>query len=109
MTVTQPEPIVKDTADIFTEEVQEPVRSEPVYASSHNRYFMIVGSFQNYNLAKLYSEKIRQMGYESEIIEAPNGFYRVSAKSYSDFQAGINEIDDFRSSVAPGAWLHVKR
>jgi len=108
MTVEQPEPIIGDTTDILPEEVELPVSSEPTYADANNRYFMIVGSFQNYNLAKLYSQKIQEMGYQSEIIEASNGFFRVSAKSFSNFQTGISEIDNFRSSLTPGAWLHVK-
>jgi len=109
MTVDEPEPIVEDTTDILIEEVEQPVTQKTTYAGTDGRYFMIVGSFQNYNLAELYSQKIQQMGYQSEIIEASNGFYRVTAKSYNDFQLGISEIDDFRSSITPGAWLHVKR
>ena len=50
---------------------------------------MIVGSFQNQNFAELYAEKIQEMGYQSQIIEASNGFYRVSAKSYNNFQQGV--------------------
>ena len=70
---------------------------------------MIVGSFQNPNLAEKYAEKIQQMGYISQVIEANNGFFRVSAKSYNDFHAGINDIETFRASVTSRAWLHVKR
>ena len=109
MTIEEPAPIVEDTTDIFIEEIEEPVVEETQYTNLKDNYFMIVGSFQNYNLAKLYAEKIQQMGYHSQIIEASNGFFRVSAKSYTNFQQGISEIDDFRASVTPGAWLHVKR
>jgi len=105
MTVAEPEPIAEDTTALYTQDIQQPV----IPATSSDKYFMIVGSFQNQNLAKLYSEKIEQMGYRSEIIEASNGFYRVTAKSYNNFRQGINEIDDFRNSVTPGAWLHVRR
>lgn len=104
MTIAEPEPLAADTA-IYTKPIEQPVISTP----SNDRYFMIVGSFQNSNLARQYSEKIEQMGYNSEVYEAPNGFYRVSAKSYSNFRQGISEIDDFRSSITPGAWLNVRR
>lgn len=109
MTIAEPEPVIEDTTTVLPEEIAPPVVSKPTYTNQNSHYFMIVGSFQNYNFAKLYSEKIRQMGYQSEIIEASNGFYRVTAKSYDNFQQGISEIDDFRSSITPGAWLHVKR
>jgi hypothetical protein len=104
MTMQEPTSLVTDTTPI----VSEPVYQEPI-ASTNDKYFMIVGSFQNQNLANQYSEKIRQMGYQSQVIEAPNGFYRVSAKSYTNFNQGVSEIDDFRSSVTERAWLNVKR
>lgn len=106
----EPKPLVEDTTDIFSSEMVEPPTTfeEPSYAEQNGRYFMIVGSFQNYNLAKIYAEKIQEMGYQSQIIEASNGFYRVSAKAYDNFNQGISEIDDFRASVTPRAWLHVK-
>ncbi len=109
MTFDEPEPVIEDTTDIQLEEISPPVVEKSTYTNQNNNYFMIVGSFQNQNFAQLYSEKIQQMGYQSQIIEASNGFYRVSAKSYANFQQGINEIDDFRASITPGAWLHVKR
>ncbi len=108
MTIEEPKPMIEDTTSMLFEEVEQPeIRQTPTHNNGH--YFMIVGSFQNYNLAKLYSEKIQQMGYESQIIDASNGFHRVSAKTYNDFQQGISEIDDFRANITPGAWLHVKR
>jgi cell division protein FtsN len=106
MTAQQPTPVVADTTPI----VPEPVYEEPKVSSrSNDRYFMIVGSFQNQNLANNYAEKIRQMGYQSQVIQGSNGFYRVSAKSYNNFRQGVSEIDDFRSSVTSRAWLHVQR
>ncbi len=109
MTIEEPEPIVEDTTDVFTEEIEQPLIEETPYTDMNDNYFMIVGSFQNYNLAKLYAEKIQQMGYQSQIIEASNGFFRVSAKSYSNFQQGVSVIVDFRACVTPGAWLNIKR
>jgi hypothetical protein len=109
MTVEEPKPVVEDTSDLNMEEIKQPTIEETPYIDQNDKYFMIVGSFMNYNLAKLYAEKIQQMGYQTQIIEASNGFFRVSAKSYNNFNQGISEIDDFRASITPGAWLHVKR
>jgi cell division protein FtsN len=106
--IEETEPEIIDTTPIIPEEplaIQEPV-AQTGYGDG--RYFMIVGSFQNQNFAELYAEKIQEMGYESQIIEAPNGFYRVSARSYNNFQQGVNEIAEFRTSLTTGAWLHVK-
>jgi hypothetical protein len=98
------EPIIAaDTTPVVQEPVQEPV------AGANDKYFMIVGSFQNQNLANRYAEKISEMGYQTQVIEASNGYYRVSAKSYSNFKEGVSEIDDFRSAVTERAWLNVRR
>jgi len=105
VTIQEPAPLVTDTMPVIT----EPIVQERVNQPVNGRYFMIVGSFQNRNLADLYSDKISKMGYQSQVLEASNGFYRVTAKSYTNFRQGVNEIDDFRSSVTENAWLHVQR
>jgi hypothetical protein len=105
MTIQEPTPIVADTTPITS----QPEFKEPVPQVVEGKYFMIVGSFQNQNLANLYADKIKGMGYQTQVIEASNGFFRVSAKSFSNFQQGVNEIDDFRSAVTERAWLHVKK
>ena len=109
MPVMVPEPEIIDTTPIIPEEtmiIEETFELQSGYGNG--KYFMIVGSFQNQNFAELYAEKIQEMGYESQIIEASNGFYRVSARSYTNFQQGVNEIAEFRTSITTGAWLHVK-
>ena len=114
MTIEEPETTVvpePDTMQYMIEETYtEPViEDEPLYPGTSGRYFMIVGSFQNQNLARIYAEKIQQMGYQTQVIEGPNGFYRVSAKSYDDFRQGVSEIEEFRTAVTEHAWLHVKK
>ena len=116
MTLEEPKPVEIDSSAFIVEEepVMEPVIEEPPVQTlpsagyGSDRYYMIVGSFQNQNLAERYAEKIQQMGYVSQVIEANNGFYRVSAKSYNDFHTGVSEIETFRSTVASRAWLHVR-
>lgn len=115
MTLEEPEPIEVDSSEFIMEEpVMEPVIEEPpvqavapVDYGSH-KYYMIVGSFQNQNLAEKYADKMQQMGYMSQVLEANNGFYRVSAKSYNNFKTGVSEIETFRETVTARAWLHVK-
>ncbi|MBA7553743.1 hypothetical protein ES705_46342 [subsurface metagenome] len=112
MPIVEPEPEIIDTMEYIIEEpvvIEEPIESQLQTGYGSGQYFMIVGSFQNRNFAVQYAEKIQEMGYQTQIIEASNGFYRVSARSYNNFQQGVNEIDDFRTSVSAGAWLHVRR
>jgi hypothetical protein len=101
-----------DTTPIISEPpppVSPPVARQPGFGYGSDKYYMIVGSFQNQNLAEKYAEKIQQMGYQTQIIESNGGFYRVSAKSFSDFKTGINELEDFRTNVSAKAWLHVHK
>jgi hypothetical protein len=89
--------------------VSEPVVQHTGFGYGSDRYYMIVGSFQNQNLAEKYAEKIQQMGYQTQIIESTSGFYRVSAKSFNNFNIGIGELPNFRSNVTEHAWLHVHK
>ena len=100
------EQIVEESIDsTFIEEPVEEVISTPVI---HYRYFMIVGSFYNEVNAERYANDLADQGYSTEIHYSENGFYRVSAKGYEDFRTGVNEIELFRSTVTPSAWLYVK-
>lgn len=90
--------------DTTPQVIEEP---EPVPVVN-NRYFMIVGSFQIEQNAQRLADELVKLGYMSEIHYASNGYYRVSAKGYENFRTGVNEIDLFRASLTPNAWLYVK-
>lgn len=102
------------TADEYAEvqsgETQADAYTPPDFSPSGDaRYFMIAGSFQNQNLANRYAEQIIEKGYNSNVLECPDGYYRVSAKSYSDFKEGISEISEFRSSLGISTWIYVRK
>jgi len=103
-----------DTAKAKNEE-QAPMSavnmpSQPTgFGYGNDKYYMIVGSFLNQNLAEKYAEKIQQMGYHTQIIQSANSYYRVSAESYSNFKTGVNQIAEFREKIASKAWLHVRK
>ncbi len=110
MTLEEPQVFEVDSSAMVVEEpVPEPEIEKPQVLSANDNYYMIVGSFQNPNFAEKYAEKMRQMGYVSQVIESNNGYFRVSAKSYNDFRTGVGEIETFRETVASRAWLHVKK
>ena len=105
-----------DTTPIISEHPAAPAPHPPpsvakkaAYGYGPDKYYMIVGSFQNQNLAERYAEKIQQNGYKTQIIESTNGFFRVSAKSYSDFKTGIGDLENFRTDVTSKAWLLVRK
>jgi hypothetical protein len=107
--VTQKTAVI-DTTPVIEEFTPPPVTTPtPKHGYGSDKYYMIVGSFQNVNLANKYAENIQKKGYETQIIESANGFYRVSAKSYSNYSSGVNDIENFRSNVVSTAWLHVHK
>ncbi len=72
----------------------------------NGKYYMIVGCFTVSANADRYAEKIRGMGYESQIIPGKDNFQMVAAKSYDNYRESIGEIDKFRSDVTPNAWVY---
>lgn len=94
--------IIVDTQEV----IEEPA---PAPTIINNRYFMIVGSFEIEKNAEVYAAKLSDQGYQAEIHYVSNGYYRVSAKGYEDFQLGVSEINMFRNQLTPNAWLYVKR
>ena len=72
-------------------------------------YYMIVGCFTVQENANSYANKLKTMGYESQIIQGRDNFQMVAAKSYDNLQAGIADIDKFRNELTPNAWVYKKR
>ena len=81
------EPVYQEP--VIEEPAQKPVVSSSGYGYGSEKYYMIAGSFQNQKFAERYASKMQDMGYQTRIIESPNGFYRVSVKSYNSFSQGI--------------------
>jgi hypothetical protein len=106
-------PEIKDTVKIETI-VQETeavvVKTEPGIGYTSDKYYMVVGSFLSEKLALKYATTILDMGYDPQVIYSTSqGYYRVSAKSYNDYQTAISDISNFRGTVTNRAWVHVKK
>ncbi len=117
-TVSIDEPV--DSAALFEEMETYRIGSEPDAAQSAemqqtfanetgNRYYMIVGCFAVPQNADAYAAKVREMGYNSTILEGTNRLQMVSARSYENYQESIAEIEKFRNEVNPDAWVYVMK
>jgi hypothetical protein len=86
----------------------EPVASAeiPGINAGNNRYYMIVGCFTVEQNASKYAEKLRGQGYDAQILAGRDNFQMVSARSYDNYRAGVNELDKFRNEVTPNAWVY---
>ncbi len=115
-TVVATEPVIEeDTAEAKVETVVEEtepvvINNEPGSGYTSDKYYMVVGSFLDEQLAQKYAEKVMGNGYQTLVIQSPStGYYRVTANSYTDYQTAIHEIGTYRNDVSSNAWVHVKR
>jgi nucleoid DNA-binding protein len=105
---------IKDESAKIEENIRtvsvEPVTREviaPVTIEA-NSYYLITGSFKSKENALSQVNKLKAEGYTPEIIDAPNGFYRVSAMMCSD----VNTAKIKRYNISkefPGTWVSRKR
>lgn len=106
----------EDTAgmgEIPEDEVTTPSENDVRYGSaqtlSNKKAYMIVGCFLIPQNADRYALKMRDMGYNSEIIQGYNGFHMVAVNAYDNVRTGISDISKYRSEVNQNAWLFVRR
>jgi hypothetical protein len=72
-------------------------------------YYMIVGCFTIQQNAVNYAEKLRGLGYETQIIPGRDNFQMVAARTYDNYRESVAEIDKFRNEVSPNAWVYRKK
>lgn len=71
-------------------------------------YYLIVGSFKTPQYAEDYSAKVKEMGYNTQIVMAGT-WNLVSAETYSSVREAIKGLDLVRTNVTVNAWIYVVR
>ncbi len=101
----------KSAVDEKTSEMKEPpekVSSVPEVvipaAGSTENYFVITGSFRSRENAETQLEMLKKEGFAPEIINAPNGFYRVSAMRCTDINNALGKKDSIGKKFQ-GSWV----
>jgi nucleoid DNA-binding protein len=84
----------------------QPTPAETVIPSivEKKSYCIITGSFKVKQNARLQADMLSKEGYTPEIIEGPNGFYRVSAMQCVDVTAAEVNKESI-SHKFPGSWV----
>ncbi|MGD0340824.1 MAG: SPOR domain-containing protein [Bacteroidales bacterium] len=67
-------------------------------------YCIITGSFRSRNNAETQVGMLKKEGFTPEIINAPNGFFRVSAMKCSDMNQALGRKDSIGKKF-PGSWV----
>ena len=91
---------VENTAQ--TELVVPGVKITPVEAE--NNYCLVTGSFLSKVNAERQADMLKEDGFIPEIINGPNGFYRVSAMKCSDLKDAMGKRDSI-SKKYPDTWV----
>ena len=79
------------------EEVREEVSEEPPPADPGHQYFVIAGSFTNLGNASDLQDKLKQRGFDAQVLITENRMYRVSVASYAtkaEGQQGLAKIKE---------------
>ncbi len=84
------------------------VQTEPVIqiavAEPENSYCLITGSFRSRQNAEVQASQLKEAGFDAEILEASNGFFRVSAMRCTT----IGDAVDAKKNISvkfPGTWV----
>jgi len=72
--------------------------------SSTDSYCIITGSFRSRENAETQVEMLRKEGFTPEILNAPNGFFRVSAMKCVDINKALGSKDSVGKKF-PGSWV----
>jgi hypothetical protein len=98
---------VQSQSDHISDSLRSLHQTKTTPGSDH--VYMVVGCFLIPQNADNYSEKIRNMGYNSEIILRADGFHMVTANSYGNVKEGARDLQKYRDEISENAWLWVKR
>jgi hypothetical protein len=71
------------------------------------QYSVITGSFKSEENALSHMESLKANGYEPEIHQASNGFFRVTATTCRNMQTAVSTRDSI-SKKFPGTWISKK-
>jgi hypothetical protein len=87
-------------------ETESPVPSPALAPASvpENQYCVITGSFKSEQNAISHVNDLKAEGFNPELKQAPNGFFRVTAKTCRDLETAIFTRDSI-SKKFPGTWV----
>lgn len=86
------------------EEISVPISKPEPAAAEAMDYCLITGSFKLRENAEKQATQLKEDGYTPEIMNASNGFFRVSAMKCSGLEAAISKKDSINKKY-PGSWV----
>jgi len=104
-TVTKAEPVTQEPAPPV--ELQSQEGTVNTVSNPSGRYFVVVGSFIDDDLAMDYGQELAQEGISSTIIEpaSSNKFYRLAIDSFDSWNRATNRMDELKSTFGQEIWV----
>jgi hypothetical protein len=100
----------KSTDDIIAAKPAElvPENPPPAPTTREGTYYIITGSFKSEENALSHINELKKVGFDPEIIEASNGFFRVNAMKCNNMETALAKKDSL-SGKFPGVWISKKK
>jgi cell division protein FtsN len=76
--------------------------------AEYDAYYVITGSFKNKIYAEEYSKKMKELGYEGNIISGPNNFNLVTYGTYNTLKSAIAPMRKAKEDISIEAWIYFK-
>ena len=75
------------------------------------RFYVIIGSFRDFNNARRYNVELVGKGFSPEVLESENGLFRISVGGYDAESAARARIAEIRARYSEhrDVWLLVRR
>jgi nucleoid DNA-binding protein len=96
--------IIDSVSTSLSDEVKEEKVTPPPPVEKEAVFYLITGSFKSEENASTLMNKLVQEGFKPELLNGPNGFYRVSAMSCVNMVAALNKRDSITKKF-PGTWI----
>ncbi len=96
----------EDMETPVVEEIREEVREDPTPVEASHQYFVIAGSFSNLGNASDLQDRLKQRGFEAEVLITENRMYRVSVASYATKAEGQQGLEAIKKQQGlESCWL----
>jgi hypothetical protein len=107
-------PVIEDTpaeqpVNVTAPSIQEKETSDKnARIASVRQYYIITGSFQSEVNAGKQVRLLQAEGFNPQVVEGENGFYRVCAMACPDLQTAIEKKETIEKKF-PGSWISRKK
>lgn len=103
----EPAPIPEPIVEVPVVEAATPVLTEVAGRADSPRYFLVVGSFIDDDLARDYSERLNKAGLETFLVH-PYGsihFYRLAVGQYENLDTALEAMDASQKEYEENLWV----